>query len=115
VRGCFYSGIPADTTEAVAERRGQEAARRYPLPKRTRQVLREEPVPGDAVPVPMYRFNGGLQRHYVHPSGRTEWNAVYEISANDYRLMAHALDLLANPYRTEEMEADESNPWGDDA
>jgi hypothetical protein len=86
---------------------------RYPLPKRTRRVLREEPVPGSDKPDVVYSVTpGGALR--IRTSKHAGWE-VPTIYAYDFDLMAHALDLRDNPYRTEEVEADEANPWGDDA
>lgn len=84
----------------------------YPLPKRTRQVLREEPIPGYSSPFyRLYRVSDGeLQRT---TGADNKWEPAV-INSADFELMAHAINLRANPYRTEEVEADESNPWGDE-
>ena len=82
-------------------------ARTYPLPSRTRQVLREEPVPGTGHP--LFRVHEGMLQvldgsyRECYPTGR------------QFALMAHALDLYDNPTRTEQVSADESDPWGEGA
>lgn len=92
----------------------------YPLPTRTRQVLREEPVPGRRHSCLFRVRDGVLERNC---NGDTGDKALWELHADicmvppvgAWDLMAHALDLHANPYRTEQVPADESDPWGEGA
>jgi len=90
------------------------APKQYPLPTRTRQVLREEPVPGQYDRI--YRVRGGrLECRGVELGAEwsgIEWHAV-PVQPVDFQLMRHAIDLHDNPYRTEEVPADESDPWGE--
>lgn len=82
-------------------------AEAHPLPKRTRQVPREEPVPGEDFP-PLairYRWVGHLEMRHA-----SLWQPA-EVHCSDVGLMRHALDLHDNPYRTEEYEPDENDPW----
>lgn len=79
---------------------------KFTLPARTRQVLREEPVPG--TDRPLYRVEHGCLRVF---SNLREWVPSPPIGNASFALMAHALDLHANPYRTEQVPADESDPW----
>jgi hypothetical protein len=69
---------------------GQTAVERYPLPTRTRWC------------------NQQLERTYDYP----DWE-IADIPGFNVALMRHALDLHARPYRTEMVQADESDPWGE--
>lgn len=98
------------TQGADAAFREQHAAYLYPLPTRTRQVLREEPVPGTRSP--FYRWHNGRLEFLA---GRA-WGSSSSVTRNDdghVPLMRHALDLHDNPYRTEQVPADERDPWGE--
>lgn len=87
----------------------ERAVQSYLMPTRTREVLREEPLPnGDREPP--FRVKGGTLEWCVSP-GR--WITYGSISAGDFALMRHALDLHDNPTRTEVVPVDEGNPWGD--
>lgn len=77
----------------------------YPLPKRIRRVLREEPVPDGGVV--LFRVIAGQLQ--VAPDDGSRWEP-YRVMPS-VALMRHALDLYDNPYRMEEVPADESNPW----
>jgi hypothetical protein len=92
------------------EGKGPSIRARYPLPTRTRQVLREEQVPGRETEFTVYRvMEGVLQSHALkHP----HWANAY-VPPDDFDLMRHALDLHDSPYLTEEVPADESDPWGE--
>ena len=82
----------------------------YPLPARTRQVLREEPVPNGQADWLRYRWHEGqLQSQGTRGD---PWYAAY-VEPSDFALMRHALDLHDNPYRTEQVPGYESNPWGE--
>lgn len=94
----------SDTTYGPAP--VKSAARLFPLPMRTRKVLREEPVPGSDGP--LYRWKGNMLQ--CNHDTRA-WEPAHTISPSDAALMRHALDLHDNPYRTEEVPADENNPW----
>lgn len=83
----------------------QWARKALPLPTRTRQVLREEPVPGTVIPV--FRVCAA-QLEVQRNDG--SW-ARYDVLGHNLAVMRHALDLYDNPYRTLEEPADETNPW----
>jgi hypothetical protein len=80
---------------------------RYPMPQRTREVLREEPVPGTEWP--KFRWMGGQLevRHSI-----SEWISC-SVAASDHTLMRHALDLHDRPTRTETVPVDPDDPWGE--
>lgn len=100
--GHAFAEVRSGRSRSAAE---GEARHFNPLPKRTRQVLREEPEPGRSHPI--YRWQGG---HLEQSSGDLMWTRC-SISSWDTALMRHALDLHDNPYRTVEEPADEDNPW----
>jgi hypothetical protein len=81
----------------------------YPIPTRTREVLREEPVPGTNRPI--YRWHDGR----LESSGDGVCYGPAPVGCRDAALMRHALDLHDRPTRTEEIPADESDPWGERA
>lgn len=86
---------------------------RYPLPKRTKKVLREEPVGLVANgPGLYYRWVDGYLECGT-PGVVSSWRKVHAIDngPRGFALMRHAINLHDNPYRTIEVEADESNPW----
>lgn len=86
------------------------AAQAHPLPTRTVQRLREEPVPGGNADWLLYRWNEGqLQSQGVRGD---PWYAAH-IEPGDVALMRHALDLHAKPYRKETVPGDERDPWGE--
>jgi hypothetical protein len=87
------------------------APKAFPLPKRTRQALREELDPHGAG---LWRWNGGLQfksmesapwRGFVGPDGV---DRPFNPSADRIDLWA---SLKAKPFCTEEAPADEGDPW----
>jgi hypothetical protein len=90
------------------------ASERYPI-MHTRRVLREEPVPGSGEGAPVYRWNrsfGGGRLESSRGAGYM-WDSR-DLRSHEVGVMRHALDLHNEPYRTEEVPADESNPWGDE-
>lgn len=94
---------------------------KFPLPTRTRQSLREEPVPGEGEGAPLFRVRDDVLEWTPNPSGNVagkRWHAyaAWYAGKTDTRAwgrIAHALDLHANPYRTYEVPGDESDPWGE--
>jgi hypothetical protein len=85
------------------------AAERYPLPKRTRRVLREEPVPGYSAPT--FRCRDG-KVEWSHASHHG-WQPYLAVGTDNFSLLRHLLDLHDNPCREVEEPTDEANPWGD--
>jgi hypothetical protein len=92
------------------------AREQFPLPKRTREVLREVRDPHNDTLV--WRCAEGLLQ--CRQLNTDEWLPL--ITGSRFANDAHGLsperirrwaDLLDNPTRTEEVEADEANPWGD--
>lgn len=96
-----------DTTIDHAVMAGSRVHARFPLPTRTREVLREEPVPGTDYPA--LCVTGGVLCS-VNPNGT---RTPRQIAPSDFTTMRHALDLYNCPTRTETVPVDESNPWGD--
>jgi hypothetical protein len=100
-----------------ASRHALSAEDRYPLPTRTRRVLREEPDPngGDCD----WRWNGGLEfRSYQNVMG--QWHTITIRDGTSDRVFAPYPDrislwysLMREPYRTETVQADEQDPWGE--
>ncbi len=89
----------------------EHARREFPLPMRTRQVLREEQVP-DADGL-YYRWNpdfGSGRFECAEAPGNPIWSPR-QIASYESGVLRHAMDLLDNPYRTEQVPADENNPW----
>jgi hypothetical protein len=88
----------------------------YPLPPRIRTVLREEPDPhGYAA---YYAYDIQAREIIVRHERNGEWIKVTLLPdgfTNMLRPTAERIDLWASlkaePYRTEEVPADEGNPW----
>jgi hypothetical protein len=103
--GKAIAGFSGSVTSYAEERLTQL----FPLPMRTRQVLREEPVPRhrpDLEPYTLlFRWKNALESRQ---GGQWE---LHPIDPTDLPLMKHAVDLAENPYRTEQVPADENNPW----
>jgi hypothetical protein len=110
--GVTARGMTSDTDELEAR-----GAYLYRLPARTLWVLREEPDPhGYAV---HYRYDEGAREIMVrYDIERAQWIKASDLPegyAYMLRPTADRIDLWASlkaePYRTEEVPADESDPW----
>jgi hypothetical protein len=85
------------------------APKAFPLPTRTRQVLREEPDP--AMGGHLYRYRDGVYEVSSPEDG--VWGTCTHWPTPERVALWHS--LKHNPYRTEEVPADESNPWPTEA
>lgn len=88
----------------------------FPLPTRTRQVLREEPDPSGSLAE--WRWNGRLE---YRPNAGRSWFALGADEGEGRVFAPHPerIDLWHSlkhqPFRTEQLPADENNPWPDEA
>jgi hypothetical protein len=89
------------------------APEHFPLPARTRQVLREEPIPGTTSP--RYRFSKGELEAQGWRQGDAGWGEWFGCSNRAITIahIEHFYDVAHNPYRTEQVPVDENNPWPD--
>lgn len=97
----------------IVQGQGPAIRNAFPLPTRTRQVLREEPAPGSISP--LYRVRDGVAELLVTWSAVSGWVPLGDLSGQRFGTMRHLLDLHANPYRTEDVPGDEGDPWGEGA
>lgn len=87
-------------------------AERYPLPTRTRRVLREEPDPYNSC---HWRVVDGKVQYTAWRFNEWQWiddDGEHGSIVTPERAVLWA-DLYANPYREETVEVDPDNPWGE--
>jgi hypothetical protein len=109
-RAAYERGVRVFAPECGADK--ALAMRNYPMPSRTREALREEPVPG--TDNPLYRFSNGMIEVAVrNPNGsQAPWERCCTCEVGSQKLM-HWADLHDNPTRKETVPVDENDPWGE--